>query len=236
METKFTHNVQANALLSMLDRMEKYTNGGPGQPQIMADMKRLTDSVNALAVLATDTNPEITREQREAYTMKAASKLGAILPTVAERLETLKTATEEGFELAFVQNSGLVLTDRASEIRAHIKTLSLSERIPFISQVMINADNETLGAAILAPAYLSGFDAASHEKLKEQILTTRLPALAENKEKFEELAGNLGVAIATAQAAVADFGNARKLADMAFQATKVAEAQERLNKATLPGV
>lgn len=235
METN-VHNGHANALSTMFERMSKYSNGGPGQPQIMADMKRLTTSVNALAVLATDTNPEITREQREAHTMTAASKLGAILPSVAERLKTLKTATAEGFELAFVQNSGLITTARAQEIRAHLKGLSLSDRIPFISQLLTNNDNETLGAIIMAPPYLSGFEAESHGKLKEQILATRLPALAENKEKFEELAGNLGVAIATATVAVKDFGNARKLADMAFQATKIAEAQERLNKATLPVV
>lgn len=230
------HDLHSVGMNMLLEAMAKYSNGGPGQPQIMADMRRLTDSVNALAVLATDTNPEITREQREAATMKAADKLGAILPTVSERLETLKAATAEAFELAFAQNSGLVQTPRAAEIRAHLKGLTLAERIPFINQLLINNDNETLGAAILAPPYLSGFDAVSHARLKDQIETMRLPELAENKEKFAELYGNLKVGIATAQAAVTDFGDARKLADLQRQAVKVAEAQKRLDAATLPVV
>lgn len=236
METKKPYNLHATSLAMMLENMSKHSNGGPGQPEIMSDMKRLSDSVNALAVLATDTNPEISREQREARTMKAADKLGGVLPTVRERLETLKAATETAFELAFVQNSGLVQSERASEIRGHLKSIPQIDRPSFIQGLLTANDNESLGAVIFAQPYLSGIDGLSHTRLKEQIEKTRLPELSVNREMFTELASNLAVAIHTAGEAVKDFGNSRKLADMQERARMAQEAQERLDKATLPGV
>lgn len=237
METKKPYNLHATSLAMMLENMTKHSNNnGPGQPQIMSDMKRLSDSVNALAILATDTDPEQTREQREARTMKAADKLGAILPTITERLEALKTATEAGFEQAFIQNSGLVQTDRASEIRAHLKSIPLNDRPSFIQALLTDNDNESLGAVIFAQPYLSGLDSLSHSRLKEQIEQTRLPELSVNREMFTELTGNLRVAIHTAAEAVKDFSNPRKLQDMEERSRMAQEAQERLDKATLPGV
>lgn len=236
METKNIHNTHSTSLHMMLSAMEKYTNGGPSQPQVMADMRRLTDAVTSVAQLATDTDPEITPEQREARTMKAASKLGAILPTVTERLETLKVATEEAFEQAFIQNSGLVQSERASEIRGHIKNLAVNDRPSFIQTLLTNNDNESLGAIIFAQPYLSGIDGLSHTRLKEQIEKTRLPELSVNREMFTELESNLKVAINVAGEAVRDFSNPRKLQDIEERARMAQEAQERLDKATMPGV
>lgn len=233
--TKKPYSLHATSLAMMLENMTKHSNSGPGQTQILSDMTRLTDSVNALAVLATDSNPEISREQREARTMKAADKLGGVLPTVTERLESLKKATEEGFEQAFIEHSGLVQTGRAAEIRGHLKSLPLNDRPSFIQALFKDNDNESLGAVIFAQPYLSGIDGLSHTRLKEQIEKTRLPELSVNREMFTELASNLAVAIHAAGEAVKDFGNSRKLADMQERARMAQEAQERLNKATLPG-
>lgn len=236
METKKVYNVHAISLGMMLEKMSEYSNSGPGQLEIMADMRRLTDSVSGLAVLATDTSPETTCEQRDAATIKAASKLGGILPTVSKKLEDLKITTEAGFEQAFIQNSGLIQTGRAAEIRAHLKSLPMNDRPGFIQGLLADNDNESLGALIFAPPYLSGLDGLSHSRLKLQIEETRLPQLTVNREKFEELYENLRVAIYTTGQAVRDCSNSRKLADMADQAVRVAEAQAKLNSATLPGV
>lgn len=236
METKKVYNLHSTSLAMMLENMTKHSNGGPGQSEILSDMRRLTDSVSSLAILATDTNPEISREQREARTMKAADRLGGVLPTVTERLENLKKATEEGFEQAFIEHSGLVQTARASEIRAHLKSIPQIDRPSFIQTLFKDNDNESLGAVIFAMPYLSGLDATSHARLKQQIEKTRLPELSENKEKFTELYGNLRVAITVAGEAVRDFSNPRKLQDIEERARMAQEAQERLDKATLPGV
>lgn len=46
----------------------------------------------------------------------------------------------------------------AAEIRAHTKTLSLTQRVSFLRQAIQNGDDVTATAVLGAPAYLSGLD------------------------------------------------------------------------------
>lgn len=233
-----TKNLNAITLSMMLDRMTKYSTNGPGQAQILGDMKRLTEGVDALVALAESTD-DVTSEQRLARTTKAASKLGASLPAFTERLDKLDTETQQGFELAFAQNSGLVQTARAAEIRAHVKTLAdLGNRVLFLQGFLAAKvfDGESLGAVVFAPAYLSGLDAEMHTRLKSQIEQTRLPEIPQNREVFSELSGNLRVALTVAEKAVRELQNPRLLAGIEQGALAAKAAEDRLNAATAPVV
>lgn len=229
MEKKITHT-GAVALQMMFDRMARSANGGPGQSEVIADMKRLTDSVNSLAVLASNTDTDLSQEARQTRAIRAASKLGGMLPSVTERLDKLTTTTQEGFERAFAEYSGLITTERGAEIRAHLKSIKdPGERAIFTQKLLEAGDNESLGAVIFSPVFLSGLDAITHSRLRSQIEEQRLPELAKNREVFAELAGNLRVAISTAEAAVKDFSNPRKLAEIEEGAQRARQAEERLN-------
>lgn len=232
-----TKNIHAVSLQMMLDKMTQYTGGSPhpGPQAILADMRRLTDSVNSLAVLAESTDPDLSVEQRQTRSMRAAAKLGAVLPTVQERLDALVASTEKGFSAAFGEHSGLVTTERAQEIRSHIKALKdPGERALFVQDLFKCGDNESLGAVVFSPAYLSGLDQTTHSRLKSQIEQARLPELVRNREIFTELNGSLRVAISVAEAAVKDFGNPRKLIDIEERAVQAKAAEKRLAESTLP--
>lgn len=235
MKTKNTHAV---SLKMMLDKMTEHAGDAPhpGAAAVLQDMRRLTDSVSSLAVIAEDANPDMTAEQRQARAIRAAAKLGTALPTVQERLDALESTTAKGFEAAFGEHSGLVQTERAQEIRAHIKALKDGgERSVFVQELLKANDNESLGAVVFSPAYLTGLDAVTHSRLRSQIEEQRLPELAKNRDVFSELSGNLRVALDTASKAVSDFSNPRLLADIEQRAAQAAAAEKRLAESTGPG-
>lgn len=229
-------NLHAASLEIMLHRMEGFATGGPGQGQILGDMRRMSEAVGALAALAESTD-DLTSEQRLTRTTKAASKLGASLPAFSERLDKLDAETQQGFELAFAQNSGLIQTERAAEIRAHVKNLKdPGERANFLQTLLKTGDNESMAAVVFAPAFLSGLDAITHSRFRTQIEETRLPELTQNREVFLELSGNLKVALQVADKAAREFSNPRLLAEMEQRALAAKEAEARLNASTAPSV
>ena len=233
MGTKYSPAV---SLKMMLDKMQAYSNNGPGQQAILADMTRLANSVSDVATIAESADADSTPEQRQARTLRAASKLSDVLPTVQARLETLKTETVAGFDRAFTEHSGLTTGTTAAEIRAHLKALrDPGERSVFVQELVKNNDDAGLGAVIFAQPFLSGLDATTHSRLKSQIEEARLPELKQNREVFNELAGNLEVAIHEAGKAARELGNPGKLAGIEERATKAREAEERLSKGTMPG-
>lgn len=234
---KMTKNLYAVSLEMMLVRMIQQAGPSPhpGTSAILADMRRLVDSVTSLATIAENPDAEASQEARQAKVIRSASRLVAALPTVAERLVALVASTEAGFTAAFAQHSGLVTTERASEIRAHLKGLrDAGERALFVQERLKANDNESLGAVVFSPPYLSGLDAVTHNRLREQIEKERLPELAKNREVFSELSGNLRVALNAASKAVAEFSNPRLLADMEQRAAQAKAAEERLAASTLP--
>ena len=227
-----TKNLHAATLKVMLDKMTSHAGAAPhpGVAAILADMSRLSDSVGALATIAENFDPELSQEARQARTMRAASKLGGALPAVTGRLSKLEATTRQGFDLAFAQNSGLVQTERAAEIRSHLKSLpDPGKRALFLQELLKTGDNESLGAVIFAPAYLSGLDSVTHSRFREQIEEQRLPELTKNREVFNELAGNLKTAVGAADNAVHIFSDPRKLADIEMRSKQAAEAENRLN-------
>lgn len=225
-------NLHAASLEMMLSRMEKYATGGPGQGAILADMRKLTDGVGALAVLAESTD-DLTSEQRLTRTTKAASKFQVYLPGFLERLDRLGVEIPQGFELAFAQNSGLFQTERAGEIRAHVKNLKdIGERSAFLQTLLKTGDNESMAAVVFAPAFLSGLDVTTHSRFRTQIEETRLPELSKNREVFAGLSGNLRTALTVAEKAIREFSNPRLLAEMEQRALAAKEAEARLNAST----
>lgn len=225
-------NLHAISLELMLHRMEGFAMGGPGQGQILDDMRKITSGIGALAALAESTD-DLTSEQRLARTTKAAFKLGASLPAFSERLDRLGVEIPQGFELAFAQNSGLIQTERAGEIRAHVKNLKdIGERSAFLQTLLKTGDNESMGAVIFAPAYLSGLDVITHSRFRTQIEEIRLPELTQNREIFAELSGNLRTALTVADKAIREFSNPRLLAEMEQRALAAKEAEARLNAST----
>ena len=233
MGTKYSPAV---SLKMMLDKMQAYSNNGPGQQAILADMTRLANSVSDVAVLAETADPDATPEQRQARTLRAASKLSDVLPTVQARLETLKTETAAGFDRAFTEHSGLTTTPTASEIRAHLKGLrDPGERSVFVQELVKNNDDAGLGAVIFAQPFLSGLDSTTHSRLKSQIEEARLPELKANREVFDELSSNLETALHEAGKAARELGSPHKLADIERRAQVAREAEARLAEGTRPG-
>lgn len=220
-------SVYARAIRDMNTRMSRNDAKGPSAA-ILEDMGRLSSAMSSLDLIASDSNPEISREQRQARTMKIATRLADALPGVTDRLIKLEAAAKEGFESAFLEHSGLAHTARAAEIRAHLKTMTVAEKQAFLQDMVKAGDNETLSAAILAPPYLSGIDPERHGALKAQIEEMRLPELAANRKVFSELAGNLRTALSTAQEACRHFADPAKLRQHEAQATAVSEAEARL--------
>lgn len=231
-----TKNLNAISLEIMLHRMEGFATGGPGQGQILGDMRRMAEAVGALAALAESTD-DLTSEQRLTRTTKAAAKLVTSLPAFSERLDKLDAETQQAFELAFAQNSGLIQTERAAEIRAHVKNLKdIGERSNFLQTLLKTGDNESMAAVVFAPAFLSGLDAITHSRFRTQIEETRLPELTQNREVFAELSGNLRTALTVAEKAIREFSNPRLLAEMEQRALAAKEAEARLNASTAPSV
>jgi len=220
----------------MLKKMQEYSNSGPGQQQVLADMGRLAGSVEAVATIAENPDADSSPEQRQARILRAAAKLSDALPGVEARLAKLRSETEAGFEAAFVQNSGLTTPQTASEIRAHLKALKdPADRSVFLQELVKNADDAGLGSVLFAPPYLSGLDNVTHSRLKEQIEIQRLPDLHKNREVFAELSGNLQTALHEAGRAAHELGNPSKLDSIERRAKAATEAEARLAQGTLPG-
>lgn len=80
----------------------------------------------------------------------------------------------------------------ATEIRAHLKSMSSGERVKFISEALERGDEKTLKSCLGAPAYLSGMSQAEadhatrnyHAKCNPE-LAQRLDVMKKAREKLE---------------------------------------------------
>ncbi len=208
----------ARAIETLLSRL-----GGGGSPAV----KRLAARTLALDLMAANRDPTETPEAHTLRMSRAASKLaGAIAEARTDATAALNAAADR-LRHAVRESTGLNGdVHRGAEIRAHRKGLKNAERLELIQRAMAARDSETLSAAFMAPAYLSGLSDEIQARFRADYEHDSAPDAFGAFEDYQQVDAVHLTLIKTAEAFIGELlnpaGVARILADQ--QAASAAQA------------
>lgn len=173
-------------------------------------------------------NPTWNEATQVIWTQELADKVFA---NVAKRFDRVK-ADLDGSIRTLEAELSTPLTSKASlplasEIRAHVKNLSLKDRVAFVSGAIQRGDEQTVSSLLGSPSYLSGLTdelQAAYTKTwhreRNPALDNRLKAMTGAREALMQRAAivhtELAKAVGEAPAKVAALRRAKNEAEKAF--------------------
>lgn len=108
------------------------------------------------------------------------------------RLSAGITHTEEELSKPLEQYAGI--GNVATEIRAHLKSMSVDERREFISEALERGDDKTLKSVLGAPSYLSGMSLEEQQHVTRNYHVKNNPQLAQRLEVMKKAREKLEMA------------------------------------------
>lgn len=186
--------------------------------------KRLSDAVNGIEAVRQNPDPKTPADGHILKIGQAAKKLRALAEQTQSEIAGKFEEVTRSYNIALIENSGLVEGPYGSEIRKKVAGMDGGKRTAFIQELILEGDASSLASILNAPAFLSSLNKDEVGIFKEQFFAKVCPNFVKARDRYADLHENVLTATTSALTCADTYSNPRELAALEKREADAAEA------------